>query len=66
MTARHWITIAVLATCGLVLIVWDLIVATDGKPGNTISEITLYYARRHPVIPFALGVIMGHLFWAQH
>jgi hypothetical protein len=55
------IMVAVIA----VLIIWDVYVAANPVPGDTISEITLNFARRHPVIPFALGFVCGHLFWPQ-
>lgn len=59
------ITVAVMAICAAALIGWDIVVAANDTPGDTISEITLAFAMRHPVIPFAVGVLMGHLWWAQ-
>jgi hypothetical protein len=59
------ITIAILLACAALLIGWDIYVAANPTPGDTISEITLAFAQKHPVLPFALGVIMGHLFWPQ-
>lgn len=40
----------------------DVYLATDKRPANTISEI-IWKASRNPIIPFAFGVIAGHLFW---
>ena len=65
MTNRRW-TIAILAACGAVLAGWDVYVAVHPVAGDTISELTLAAAMRHPIIPFALGVVMGHLFWPQY
>jgi hypothetical protein len=30
---------------------------------NTISRTLLVLAKQYPIIPFALGVIAGHIFW---
>jgi len=62
---RRWWTIAILAGVSLLLIVWDIYAATNKERGDTISEVVLDFARRHPVIPFLLGVLMGHLLWPQ-
>ena len=47
------------------LIGWDIYVAMTPVKGDTISEIMLTFAMSHPVIPFAFGVLFGHLFWSQ-
>lgn len=31
-------------------------------PGDTISE-KIWKLAIHPIVPFAFGVLMGHLFW---
>ena len=59
------ITGAILIVCVAALIVWDVFAAAFGGPGATISELTLGTSLRHPVIPFAVGVVCGHLFWPQ-
>ena len=64
MSARLW-TIGILVGVTLLLIVWDVYAATNKERGDTISEVVLGFARRHPVIPFLLGVLMGHLLWPQ-
>lgn len=43
-------------------IAWDIVVAANGIPGDTISEITMGIAQAAPIIPLAVGVICGHLF----
>lgn len=60
------LTIAILVMTAVVLIVWDIYVAVNGVSGDTISEVVLSFAQKHPVIPFVFGVVMGHLFWPQH
>lgn len=62
---NKWITIGVLLCCGVILISWDIYVAVNATPGDTISELALSFAGRHPILPFSLGVIVGHLFWPQ-
>jgi len=49
----------------VILIILDIYMWNNGIPGDTISEITIRNAMRHPIIPFIWGVIMGHLFWPQ-
>ena len=57
-------TIALLAVCGLALVVWDVYV-TVIEPEATISAMTLAWAQRHPIVPFVIGVLGGHLCWPQ-
>lgn len=63
-------TIALLLSMGAGLIGWDVYVAVEERniepgKGATISEVTLGFAQRHPIVPFAVGVLCGHLFWPQ-
>lgn len=46
------------------LIGWDIYAAMSPTQ-PTISALTLAMAHGHPVIPFCLGVLGGHLFWPQ-
>lgn len=71
MTKRKIITISLLVGVVLLLVGWDIYVAIaevqiKAGQGATISEIILYYATRHPVIPFACGAVFGHLLWPQY
>ena len=59
--SRKW-TIAILVTAAAVLIGWDIYVAVASPP-DTISLIVNGFAGDHPILPFGLGVIFGHLFW---
>ena len=43
------------------IVIWDLIVATDGRSGNTFSEIVAAH-RHHAEFPWAWGVLAGHFF----
>lgn len=60
-----WVTIGILIAVAVVLIGWDIYVAINDERGDTISEILLWVGE-HPILPFAFGVLMGHLFWPQY
>ena len=55
----------VIGLVSILLIVLDVYMWWNAIPGDTISEVSLINSLRHPMIPFVLGVIMGHLFWPQ-
>ena len=59
------ITIGLLVGAAAVLIGWDVWAVINPATDDTISEILFATAMQHPVIPFALGVVFGHLFWPQ-
>jgi hypothetical protein len=59
------VTISILIAVALLLIGWDIYVAANKDSGDTISEILLWTSQR-PILPFAMGVLMGHLFWPQN
>lgn len=46
----------------VLLFVYECWAAATHTPGDTISEI-VWRASRRPIVPFAFGVLMGHLFW---
>jgi hypothetical protein len=56
------ITMILMATAAAVLVGWDLYVAVCPPPGDTISELLSSWAYRWPTLPFAFGVVGGHLF----
>jgi len=47
------------------IIMFDTVMIVNKTSGDTISEITLAAARKWPIIAFAIGVVVGHLFWPQ-
>jgi hypothetical protein len=63
------ITLVLMFVAAAGLIAWDVVVATNRTPGDTISEVTLGFFMRHPIATFAiglvLGIILGHLTWPQ-
>jgi len=46
----------------LILILLDIWGALDSKPGNTPSELIRWLSRYTAIIPWALGVLLGHWF----
>lgn len=63
-------TVAILLAVVAILIGWDIYVAVSESAvapgaGGTISEVTLAFAQHHPVLPFLIGVVCGHLLWPQ-
>lgn len=58
-------TTAVIVLCALVLIAWDVFVAFFNDVPNdqdTISGILLRWSLAFSGLPFAFGVLLGHLF----
>lgn len=57
------ITTILIAVTILGLGIWDVIayVNTEGG-GATISELIWEWSRDFPIVPFAFGMLMGHLF----
>jgi hypothetical protein len=56
----------VIAVMVVLLIGYDVWTAIKKGATTTISWTLWTYAQQYPIIPFALGVLMGHLFWVQH
>ena len=45
--------------------VYDVYATLFLPPSSNISVIIFELAKRHPILPFGVGVVMGHLFWPQ-
>lgn len=59
-------TIAVGVILFLALVgVYDVYLAFSGEPQYTVSEILSEWAKRWPVLPFAGGLVVGHILWPQ-
>jgi hypothetical protein len=61
MNATTWFLTAAV----FVFVVYDIFAAIHWGAGATISRDILQIADTHPILPFAIGVLMGHLFWPQ-
>lgn len=61
-----WVRIALAVGVHIVVglvAAWDLAAAATGNPTLSVSHLTQAWARDNPVLPLAVGVVMGHLFW---
>lgn len=58
-------TAGVMIGAALGLIGWDVVVATNKKKGDTISEMLLAAGKNTPMLAVAWGILTGHLFWPQ-
>lgn len=54
-------TYVLLAGVTLILIYEIWAIKSEAK-GDTISEL-IWRASKRPIVPFAFGLLMGHLFW---
>ena len=59
------ITTIIMIVTVIGLVGWDIYVAATPVGGDTISEIIRQSAKNHPMIPFVLGVLIGHWFWTH-
>lgn len=57
----NYVDIICLVVLTLVL-AWDVYLARKGE-GNTLSFRWARWARQWPILPFAVGVLMGHLWF---
>ena len=55
--------LTVIVTLIAALIGWDIYLAADEKEDNTISQLIRDISHDHPMIAFALGVLVGHWLW---
>lgn len=47
------------------LIAYEVYALTDDCDGDTISELVWAATAKRPIVPFAIGVVMGHFFWQR-
>lgn len=59
------VTRLILLVCIGVCVIWDVFVAWNPIPNDTISETTLLFVMKNPTVSFLVGYICGHLFWSQ-
>jgi hypothetical protein len=52
-----------LSICVVVLIAWDVWLYAQPPAADTISRVIADTAQRHPLLPFGLGVLIGHWLW---
>lgn len=44
---------------------WDVYAYSIKQPGNTVSYILGSWGGEFPILPFSMGIIVGHLFWPR-
>lgn len=59
MTALTVLTIVGLIVIGI--IIWDIYLAIDGRPRNTISQSIIDSNKTHPLLGWFIGFLMGAL-----
>lgn len=59
------ITICFIIAVVIISIAFDVWIGTTYGSGATISWVSWRASKVFPVIPFAVGVLCGHLFWVQ-
>jgi hypothetical protein len=68
MTKFTWKQKVTLIGCGVIvglIILFDVVMLILGGDSATVSAVIYNTAKEYPVIPFAVGFAMSHLFWAQ-
>lgn len=46
------------------LFVYEAVALWTPQAGDTISEV-MWALGRHPLVPFLMGVLMGHFWWPR-
>lgn len=62
MSAQFTLAILLLGAVAIVY-VWDAYTLTIGQPGHTVSAIIKEWSKEQPILAFAFGVLIGHIFW---
>lgn len=44
---------------------WDLWCVAQGRVSDTVSRVIWEACTSFPILPFMLGIIVGHLLWPQ-
>ena len=51
------------AILAVAVIIYDTWAATTGGQAQTLSGFIQAVSARHPILPFSMGVLIGHLLW---
>jgi len=62
MTNNQKVTAWIIFIATVILLAYDCYAYIHGGVGATISWVVYDQAKEYPIIPFALGLLMGHLF----
>lgn len=63
MTKTRKLTICFIIACVFIIIAYDIWAVYSGGVDGTISSVIFDYSREFPLIPFAFGVLAGHLWF---
>lgn len=60
--------VAYITIAAIVVVVWivDVWLFMYGQDKHTISQAIVVVAQRYPLLPFMLGILVGHLLWPLH
>ncbi|NRA04378.1 MAG: hypothetical protein HRU00_17455 [Myxococcales bacterium] len=56
-------TALILLALAVALLIWDIALATDHIPANTISAAIHAWGSRSWFVLIGIGVLIGHFFW---
>lgn len=56
-----WFIVTLIFLCTI----YDIYIGVNYGSAATISWVTWTTAKGYPIIPFAAGILCGHLFWSQ-
>lgn len=56
------ITSIVIIVVSILVIIFDIYLATNKHAGDTISDVLLGWAYKVSIVPYLAGILMGHLF----
>ena len=45
------------------IIIYDVYALIYGGTDASISHLIITWSYQHPILPFTMGIVMGHLFW---
>lgn len=61
-TLTMWVIFAAV----LLIFVYDAWAVMQKPKRSTVSKIVTLSSKKYLLIPFLLGLLMGHFFWSQH
>jgi membrane protein insertase Oxa1/YidC/SpoIIIJ len=57
------ITQIIMVVTTVLILIYDAIAYVKGGGEATISSIIIVTSHENPLLPFLMGVLMGHFFW---
>jgi hypothetical protein len=53
----------IIGVCFVALVLYDVVIYFERTPDDTITHLIRDWGERHPSVPTAVGVLVGHWFW---